>query len=74
MLFNVLIPMGGCVHVCVFSCMCLLSSLKVFVTNLIVAGIDPVRPFSLLEALIKFYCFYTQDAAHNTSDLFFYRC
>jgi hypothetical protein len=50
--------------------MCRLSSLKFFVMNLIVAGIDPIRPLSLLEALIKFY---TQDAAHNTT-AFFYQC
>lgn len=57
---------------CVFSCMCRLFSLKVFVTNSIFAGIDPVRPLSLLEALIKFYWFYTQDAARNITH--FFRC
>jgi hypothetical protein len=50
--------------------MCRLSSLKVFVTNLISTGFDPVRPLSLLEPLIKFYWFYTQDAARNTTDFF----
>ena len=64
----------GWVCTCAFFRVCaLLSSLKFFVTNLIFAGIDPVRPLSLLETLIKFYWFYIQDAAHNTTDLFF-RC
>jgi hypothetical protein len=48
-----------------------LSSLNVFVANSVFAGIEPARPLSLLESLIKFYWFYIQDAAHNTRDFFF---